>query len=466
MPAPGFFHLLFIGTTFFQCVFILLQYYIYKRTDYRYYFLYIISVTVYLFLSLEAQIGFTSIFAPYPYLAKLLNIPLVLFAFWMYIRFGKNFIEEKHLKKLEKGIKWIEASFVAAILFYAISIPFGFSDTTLNMIFLPVSLIIFFQAVTLFLKLRAQKDSLNNFLLFGGILIAVGGITGSLIGLFLPNMGVGNPAIYYPLEATVILELLLLNTGLVYKTVFIEKKVSTAQQLLITQLQKNEQMQRSLTETSKQMAEVQLAALSAQMNPHFIFNCMNSVQKYILKNEKEKAMSFLQNFSELMRGVLDSSAKAKIALDEEINMLEKYLQLEQQRLENKFDYSITTSSDLQADFFEIPGMLIQPYVENAIWHGLMNLPDDKRGHLTINFEKQGEYIRCVICDNGVGRRKAAELEKEKSPHRKSYGMSISKKRIELLKKQGKQMPQVNVEDLVDINGQPAGVSVTVFILAE
>ncbi len=216
----------------------------------------------------------------------------------------------------------------------------------------------------------------------------------------------------------------------------------------------------------RQMAEVQLTALNAQMNPHFIFNCMNSIQKFILKNEKYKAMLFLQNFSELMRGVLDSSAKARVPLDEEINMLEKYLQLEQQRLENKFDYSITTSPNMQADFFEIPGMLIQPYVENAIWHGLMNLPGDKRGYVIITFEKQHEFIKCSIIDNGVGIRKATELKKEKSPQHKSYGMSISKKRIELLQKEGQPVPLVSIEDRMDTNGQPAGTIVTLFILAE
>jgi hypothetical protein len=223
---------------------------------------------------------------------------------------------------------------------------------------------------------------------------------------------------------------------------------------------------REKADVSRQLAEVQLTALSAQMNPHFIFNCMNSIQKYILKSEKNKAMLFLQNFSELMRGVLDSSSKMKIGLDEEINMLEKYLTLEQQRLESKFDYIITASSNLQTDFFEIPGMLIQPYVENAIWHGLMNLPDGKRGSLAVTFEKEKDFIKCIVTDNGVGRDKAAELEKEKSPHRKSYGISISKKRIELLQKEGQPIPQVNIEDLVNDNGQPSGTSVTLFILAE
>ena len=188
----------------------------------------------------------------------------------------------------------------------------------------------------------------------------------------------------------------------------LEQKVieRTAEIKVKSDMLEKEKEQKLMAEFDKQIAEAQLTALNAQMNPHFIFNCMNSIQKYILKNEKAKALDFLQHFSELMRSVLDSSTKTKITLDEEISMLEKYILLEQQRLDHKFDYSIDIAGDLQTDFFEIPGMIIQPYLENAIWHGLMNKPD--RGKLKLSFEKENGSIRCVVEDNGVGRKKAAE----------------------------------------------------------
>lgn len=224
--------------------------------------------------------------------------------------------------------------------------------------------------------------------------------------------------------------------------------------------EKNEKV---LAEFNKQLAEVQLTALNAQMSPHFIFNCMNSIQKYVLKNEKEKALGFLQNFSELMRIVLDNSVKPKVQLDEEIKMLDKYILLEQQRLDYHFAYNIDVDKTLQTDFFEIPGMIIQPYVENAIWHGLMNKTDtDNKGKLTLTFNKENDYIKCVITDNGVGRKKAAELAKSKSPGHKSYGMAISQKRLELLKMDEEQLPRELVEDLY-CNGEPCGTRVTLNI---
>jgi LytS/YehU family sensor histidine kinase len=247
----------------------------------------------------------------------------------------------------------------------------------------------------------------------------------------------------------------------------LEKKLLLQEEKFKTELQQQKEQQ-LLSDFNKQLAEVQLTALNAQMNPHFIFNCMNSIQKYILKNEKSKALEFLQNFSELMRSVLDNSAKTKIGLDEEINMLEKYVLLERQRLDNKFDYHIEVDPGLQADFFEIPGMIMQPYVENAIWHGLMNLAESSNGHpprngvLKLSFSKENATIRCMVEDNGVGRKKAALMEKDRSPQRKSYGMAIANKRLELLQKEIGKLPDIVVEDLYTDN-EPAGTRVTVYM---
>jgi LytS/YehU family sensor histidine kinase len=152
-----------------------------------------------------------------------------------------------------------------------------------------------------------------------------------------------------------------------------------------------------------------------------------------------------------------------VALDEEISMLKKYILLEQQRLDQQFDYKIEIADDLQADFFEIPGMIIQPYVENAIWHGLMN--KQEKGLLRLWFEKTGAYIKCVIEDNGVGREKAAAIALQQSPRKKSYGMSIAQKRLELLEKEKMEIPRIHVEDLYE-GTDPAGTRVTIYIHAD
>jgi Histidine kinase len=221
--------------------------------------------------------------------------------------------------------------------------------------------------------------------------------------------------------------------------------------------QENEQ--KLTAEFNAQLAEVQLTALNAQMNPHFIFNCMNSIQKFVLKNEKEKALLFLQDFSELMRMVLHNSNRRFVALDEEIKILDKYISLEQQRLSEHFSYTLEVEPALQSDFFEVPSMVIQPYVENAIWHGLMNKPE--KGKLTVSFSLADDTIKCVVHDDGIGRKKAAEMKQQQSPKKMSYGMAIAEKRLLLLHKEKVALPIIEVKDLVDLNGNATGTLVTI-----
>jgi LytS/YehU family sensor histidine kinase len=186
---------------------------------------------------------------------------------------------------------------------------------------------------------------------------------------------------------------------------------------------------------------------------------MNSIQRYILENEKAKALDFLQNFSALMREVLDNSSRPYVSLDEEISMLGKYMHLERLRLDELFDYRIEIAPDLQTDFFEIPGMIIQPYVENAIWHGLMH--KNAGGLLTVKFDRTNGALNCTVEDNGVGRARASELQRQKSPHRKGYGTILAQRRLELLNQNTSDAPDVSIHDLYDPSGQPSGTRIKI-----
>jgi ligand-binding sensor domain-containing protein/putative methionine-R-sulfoxide reductase with GAF domain len=190
-------------------------------------------------------------------------------------------------------------------------------------------------------------------------------------------------------------------------------------------------------EIQKLLAETQLMALRAQMNPHFVFNCLNSIQECIVTEKYGEASLYLNKFSKLFRSVLNNSSKVMISLTEEVEVLELYLTLEHMRFEKSFQYKIHMAEDLETDEILIPSMLLQPFVENALWHGLMHKPDDR--HLNICFKKLNEDVfQCIIDDNGIGRKKAFELKEEQSKTKRhvSKGMSICKDRIELLQKQG------------------------------
>ena len=184
------------------------------------------------------------------------------------------------------------------------------------------------------------------------------------------------------------------------------------------------------------LIRIEQLALLAQMNPHFIFNSLNSVQKYIMANDKASAHTYLQKFASMMRKVLENSRKSTITINEEINTLELYLRLESLRFDNGFDFEIVVQ-DEEIWQFEIPTMILHTFVENAIWHGLMK--KEGRGKIDIRFSMlKKKYILCEIEDNGIGRKKAADIKSKNTIKHKSKGTAIVQKRIDLLNLKSRQ----------------------------
>lgn len=178
------------------------------------------------------------------------------------------------------------------------------------------------------------------------------------------------------------------------------------------------------------IAHSKLEALKARMNPHFIFNAINSIQNYILKNQSDAAQDYLTKFSRLIRFVLSQSAERTITLKEELDTLKLYVELEKLRFKDAFDYQIIIDPALNTQTVYLPTMLIQPYVENAIWHGLMNLKGQRQGHLKLEVLAQAEHILVRITDNGIGRQAAAALGKAKQ--HVSVGMLLTQERLKTL----------------------------------
>lgn len=176
-----------------------------------------------------------------------------------------------------------------------------------------------------------------------------------------------------------------------------------------------------------EISETELKALRAQMNPHFIFNALNSIADYINKNDAKSADHYLGKFAKLMRGILENSEEKEIPLSVELKMLEFYIQLEALRLKNKFDYEIKISEDVDPQKVAVPPMILQPFVENSIWHGLSK-KDDATGKILIEISKETDLINCIITDNGIGRKNKADNTG------KSYGIKLTKERIALFSK--------------------------------
>jgi len=214
------------------------------------------------------------------------------------------------------------------------------------------------------------------------------------------------------------------------------------------------------TELNKKIANIESQALRAQMNPHFIFNTLSSIQHYISNNDTDAALKYLSKFAKLMRRIMDNSKQQMISVAEEINALELYLELETMRFDKKFVHTITIDKEIDQTYDRIPSMLIQPYVENAIIHGL--LPMQGNGKITIILEKQNDTILCTIEDNGIGREKSMEFKKNRVQQHKSMGMSITKERLDILNSSLNSNINAEIIDIFE-NGKASGTKVRLII---
>lgn len=206
-------------------------------------------------------------------------------------------------------------------------------------------------------------------------------------------------------------------------------------------------------------AELEMQALRAQMNPHFIFNCLNAINRFVLKNDTEKAADYLTKFSRLIRVVLQNSSKKTIPLSDELATLQLYTDLEQVRFKNRFRVAVSMDKAIDAEAVAIPPMLLQPFVENAIWHGLMHKEGD--GELTIEIARENEALCCTITDNGAGRQNAGAGGMPLDGKR-SMGTEITAKRLLILDGE-KSEAALTVIDLKDKYGNPCGTKVVVRI---
>jgi ligand-binding sensor domain-containing protein/putative methionine-R-sulfoxide reductase with GAF domain len=213
-----------------------------------------------------------------------------------------------------------------------------------------------------------------------------------------------------------------------------------------------------LVELKRKSAEVEMQALRAQMNPHFMFNSLNSINNFILNNDIDNASSYLTKFSRLMRLILDNSRHDWVSLEQELQALELYIGMESLRFDHAFTWHIDIGEGIDILSVQIPPLLIQPYVENAIWHGLMHRKEPG-GHLYIGLKKSGDFLLIEIVDNGVGREAANLLKSKFSGHKKSHGMMITSERMEMVNKVYNADVQLNMEDRKNEDGKATGTYV-------
>ncbi|MFT3822921.1 MAG: histidine kinase [Chitinophagaceae bacterium] len=257
------------------------------------------------------------------------------------------------------------------------------------------------------------------------------------------------------LGSIIIFCMLLVVLGILLKTQQKEAQLSIAHE--------KAEKDKKLAEFQEKVATTALSALRAQMNPHFIFNCLNSIKLYTAENNAAAASAYMSKFARLMRLVLDNSKSDRIALATELEALELYIQLEVMRFKEKLQYEIIVAANTDLYSIEIPPLLIQPYVENAIWHGIMQKEATGNLFIHLSYEESENLLTIVVRDNGIGRTRSAALKTMAPVIERSHGMSITAERIDLLNQLHGTAIRVAVEDLYDDQQAAAGTIVVIQI---
>lgn len=226
-------------------------------------------------------------------------------------------------------------------------------------------------------------------------------------------------------------------------------------------LRRKQQQEIERVQLQNELELSQQAALKAQMNPHFIFNVLNSIKSYIYENDRKSAGEYLGTFAKLIRRILTMSGAANVSLEEELDTLKLYIELEAMLLEPPFDYTLIVAPNIDLHGKRIPSLLIQPYIENAFQHGLRHKQGIKQ--LTISISHEKDNLKITIDDNGVGRKAAERLNKDRMPGHQSFASNASGKRLALLNKSQANSADVVFVDKTDIKDEPAGTAVIITI---
>lgn len=212
----------------------------------------------------------------------------------------------------------------------------------------------------------------------------------------------------------------------------------------------------------KKILTLEQNMLKSQMNPHFIFNSLNSIKLYIINNEKENAVYYLNKFAKLIRKILVVSNEKDISLADELDTMKLYMNIENIRFSNEIDFKINIGKDINTENIRVPSLILQPFLENSLWHGLSSKIDDKQ--IILDVKKEGnDYINISITDNGVGRKVSQERKLNKTLRRKSVGIEITKERLSNFSKRFARMYDLKIEDLFDSQNNAAGTKVVLNI---
>lgn len=472
-----------LGILFILSIYHFLLYFQHKDRSYLYY----CGYTFLILLSHlnEANDGFVAVLIkPFVGILNALDVNLVWSYNMLYFIFAFTFLDLKAF-----SLKWYRIIFRAIYIIFSITILFevlykitGNHDfiTKGNIFFLIYMNVLSFRAYILLFKM---DNPFRYYIIVGSLFLFMSSMGATIIDMFelIPDSNGLSYTIFY---FGVILENILFSLGLGHKQKLILEDKNKSQGKLIKQLQENEklkdtihkQLEENLASLSllaktekiqklkekydKELAELKITSLRSQMNPHFIFNSLNSIKMYIINNEKENAVYYLNKFSKLIRKILTSTREKEISLADELETMELYVNIENIRFNNEIDFSLNIEKNLNLDTIKIPALVLQPFLENAIWHGLASKKDHKKLSITIKKE-DALHIKIAIADNGIGRKKSAALKDKKLYKKDSIGIKLTEERLSNFSKDYQKDYSIIFTDLFDDDKTPTGTVVNI-----
>lgn len=486
----------FQGGIWVTMLYMFFMYFQNKREKlYLWYSLYMFAAMYYMLAKVAGDGPFYFLFEGDPRFRQVTNEPIQWLIYILYNLFVMHFLEvRKFSVRLYKVIQWVNGLYLAYFLFISNYLLFSFDKTLVDTLYLYTRPVVIGISVYLLVELYLNvRTKLTKYVISGSVFFMVFSIIAMLHSVW-PSYFSWVP--FYAInwmQIGIMAEILCFSLGIGRRIRMTNYQKAKMHQAYISQLVRNEEMvqeynreleaeverqtkevkqtmqaleeqkqQKIEAEYQKQLMHSEMQSLRLQMNPHFIFNSLNSIRYYILKEDSEKASDYITIFSKLLRMILQNSKQATVKLSAELKALKLYLEFEKQRFESRFEYSIEVSEEVESDHIEIQPLIIQPFVENSIWHGLLH--KDGVGQLKIALYKSSEdELTIEIEDNGIGRERSKEMRKDSSHRHKSFGMQITRDRLRLMGKIKDLNSGFEIKDLVDPEGQPLGTRVIIKI---
>lgn len=424
------FNIAFLGAILIIFLYVLATYVYSRERVYLFYILYLFSIGVYLFSrsTMVHDYMYPLFEMRFPTWAYHLGYTFQFIIHWSYLLFAITFLDAKKNYPLFYQVgKYVSVFFLLCMGVMIVSIEF-FPKSRFWIQLYSVERI-FAVAFTILAQLYLfvkRKDQLVLFIVIGSVFFIVGGLISML----------GTDVFYF--RAGAIIEIVTFSLGLAYRL---------------------RRAEREKAQLEREVERVKMIALRTQMKPHFLFNTINSIRALILKGNKEEAYEDLAIFSKLIRYMLESSEQDLVPLKEELKMLDIYIDMEKKRLSSEFSYRCEVSPSIELDRTLLPPLILQPFLENAIIHGL--LPKEGKKELLVTISSQDQLLTCLVEDNGVGRK--AKKNEQVTQEKKSMAIDLTRKRIELLMPQTNEVGKdpINMVDLTDAKGEALGTSVKI-----